>query len=133
MRSLIIVLAVIRHLVDEEQAQDLDPLRLQKQFLFQMLLNGRTHLLALDLIGMNLSDNFMKMQHLGARGEVDVFLACTAINVVDDIACIDVAAARFLVDVVALAHRDRLALGSAALHLLVDLNLRRDGRSSVVH
>ena len=133
MRSLIIVLAVIRHLVDEEQAQNLDPFRLHKQFLLKMLLNGCTYLLALDLIGMNLSDNFMKMQHLRARGEVDVFLACTAIDIVDDIACIDVAPARFLVDVVALAHRDRLALGNAALHLLVDLDLRRDGRFFIIH
>ena len=62
----VIVHTIVRHLVDEEQTENLDSLRPQQQLLVEMLLDGRAYLLTLDFIRMDLSDGFMQMQHLGA-------------------------------------------------------------------
>ncbi|WP_315451919.1 hypothetical protein [uncultured Selenomonas sp.] len=59
MSSLIIVHTVIRDLVDEEQTEYLDALRIQETFLVEMLLDGRAYLLSFDLIRVNLPNRLM--------------------------------------------------------------------------
>ena len=59
MRSLIIVHTIIRHLVDEEQTEHLDALRIQETFLVEMFLDGRAYLLSFDLIRVNLPNRFI--------------------------------------------------------------------------
>lgn len=116
-----VVDAIIRHLVDEEQRQHLDPHREQLEFLVEMRADRLHDLIAFQRQIIHRADGFARMEDGGIAGEIDVFRAGRAVDVIDDETVVDVAAFRFFIEVIARVDGDDFALDAAlAAHVHFD-------------
>ena len=89
----VIVGAVVGHAIDEEEAQHLDALRSQPELLVEVLVDGLADLQALVLVLVDLADGLAEPHDRLGAGEADVLLALGAVDVLDDVAVVDVPAA----------------------------------------
>ena len=128
-----IVVTVVGHLVDEEQAQHLDAPVVQGQFLVQVLLDGLADLLLLDGPVVNVAYSLTNPQEFRLSGKTDILIALFTIDVVHHIAAVHFpVAGQLLGEIIPLAHGHRFAF-DCALDLTVQLYFGRDRGFLVIH
>ena len=125
--ALVVVLAVLRHLVDEEQAQHLHPQRAQPFFLVQVLLDRAADHFALDGTGVHIAPGFTHPQvHLAARHfQLQVLIALSG----TDLTNTDVGvqrAARLLFQVKTVLHCDGIATHHTGCVFTIHFDAGRD-------
>ena len=84
-----IIAAVIGHLVDEEKAKNFDAKGNELQLLIQVLFNRLADLQALIFILVHLANSLPKADNLWLAGEINVLIAFSAVDIIDDISVIN--------------------------------------------
>ena len=124
-----LVEAVLLHLVDEEEAQHLDTLAVERELPLHVVLDGAGDLGALDGLGGHVAQRLAEPHNVAVL-ELDPLVAGSSLNVVHDPAGLVVAVLLALgVQVVAGLNGDLLALLSAVRLPHIDGDFSGDGRA----